>query len=181
MGGALTVRSVVGEGTTFEFTLPIPAADHAPEPASDPPPRLTVPPGTRVLLVEDDLVNQQVASMTLQSFGYAVEIAGDGLRALELIEARRPDLVVMDCQLPGLDGYETTRRLRELPSPLCDVPVIAMTASVFAEDRQRCIDAGMDGFLGKPLVVDDLQKALARLLHRSEPREGSDAAGGVVV
>ncbi|MFK7986338.1 MAG: ATP-binding protein [Sandaracinaceae bacterium] len=158
MGGALEVVSKLGSGACFSFTVSLPGA---PRPRLSPsaPPELVVARGTRLLLVEDDLVNQQVAEMTLEDLGYEVTVVGDGRAALASIESNPPALVLMDCQLPGMDGYEATRRLRAFAP---DLPVLAMTASVFEDDRARCLDAGMNGFVAKPLDRDALVKALAR-------------------
>lgn len=119
-----------------------------------------------VLLVEDHPVNQQVARRLLERLGLKVEIAGHGAEALEKIQKQHYDLVLMDCQMPVLDGYSATRRLREreLAASVPRLPVIAMTAHAMAGDRERCLDSGMDDYLTKPLDRTLLAETLARWL-----------------
>ena len=106
--------------------------------------------------MEDDLVNQEIASLILRQLGFEVSAASDGYEALAHVEREVPHVILVDCQLPGIDGFETTRRLRKLERTT-DVPVVAMTESVSAEDRRKCREAGMDEFLGKPLVIEELR------------------------
>ncbi|MGN6313390.1 MAG: ATP-binding protein [Rhodanobacteraceae bacterium] len=119
-----------------------------------------------VLLVEDHPVNQQVARRLLERLGLKVEVAGHGAEALEKIRQQHFNLVLMDCQMPVLDGYSATRRLREreLAASVPRLPVIAMTAHAMAGDRERCLDAGMDDYLTKPLDRTLLAETLARWL-----------------
>src|SRR5690348_4283289 len=120
----------------------------------------------QVLLVEDHPVNQQVARRLLERLGLKVELAGNGAEALEKIKQQHYNLVLMDCQMPILDGYSATRRLREreLSESVPRLPVIAMTAHAMAGDRERCLDAGMDDYLTKPLDRTLLAETLARWL-----------------
>ena len=118
--------------------------------------------GVDVLLVEDNKVNQRVASLTLQKLGYRVTIANDGFEALELAETKQFPVICMDVSMPGMDGLDATRRLRNLDVPSSKARVIAMTGHAFEEDRKRCLDAGMDDFLAKPFSVADLRSALER-------------------
>jgi signal transduction histidine kinase/CheY-like chemotaxis protein/HPt (histidine-containing phosphotransfer) domain-containing protein len=129
-----------------------------------------------VLLVEDHPVNQQVARRLLERLGLKVETAGHGAEALERIKQHRYDLVLMDCQMPVLDGYSATRRLREQEQrdTIPRLPVIAMTAHAMAGDRERCLEAGMDDYLTKPLDRLLLSETLARWLGA-----GGTAATGV--
>ena len=119
-----------------------------------------------VLLVEDHPVNQQVARRLLERLGLKVEMAGNGAEALEKIQRQHFDLVLMDCQMPVLDGYSATRRLREreLAASVPRLPVIAMTAHAMAGDRERCLESGMDDYLTKPLDRTLLAETLARWL-----------------
>ncbi|HET7558199.1 MAG TPA: ATP-binding protein [Rhodanobacteraceae bacterium] len=120
----------------------------------------------QVLLVEDHPVNQQVARRLLERLGLKVDLAGNGAEALEKIKQQHYNLVLMDCQMPILDGYSATRRLREreLSESVPRLPVIAMTAHAMAGDRERCLDAGMDDYLTKPLDRTLLAETLARWL-----------------
>jgi CheY-like chemotaxis protein len=122
-----------------------------------------------VLLVEDHPVNQQVARRLLERLGLKVETAGHGAEALDRIKQNRYDLVLMDCQMPVLDGYSATRRLREQEQrdTIPRLPVIAMTAHAMAGDRERCLEAGMDDYLTKPLDRVLLSETLARWLGAS--------------
>jgi len=117
--------------------------------------------GWRVLIVEDNLVNQRVARLQLEKLGYRVEVAGNGLEALHAIERATYDLIVMDCQMPELDGYETTRRIRA-GTHHADVPIIAMTANAMEGDREVCLAAGMNDYISKPIRVSELKAALDR-------------------
>jgi CheY-like chemotaxis protein len=120
--------------------------------------------GARLLLAEDNPTNQVIAQRILTKMGHIVEIAVDGNAALERLERERFDAVLMDCEMPGLDGYETTRRIRAglVPGLNPHIPIIAVTASVMQEDRRKCIDAGMDDFVTKPLRAHEVAAALRR-------------------
>jgi signal transduction histidine kinase/CheY-like chemotaxis protein len=121
--------------------------------------------GRQVLVVEDNEVNQLVASAMLKSFGVRCEVAADGADALALLEQREFDLVLMDCQMPGMDGFEATRRIRARERGGGGRQIIvALTANVMTEDRALCIDAGMDDFLPKPMTVNALRAVLRRWL-----------------
>ena len=121
-----------------------------------------------VLVVEDNLVNQMVAQGQLSRLGLRVGLAGDGQAALEAVQCERYDLILMDLQMPGLDGLETTRILR---SRGVSVPIIAMTADALPGDRRRCLAAGMDGHLCKPVVPGELRAILERWIGRSRPED----------
>ena len=122
--------------------------------------------GRRVLLVEDNLVNQKVALGMLKKFEVEVTVAGHGLEALAAIEQTPFDLVLMDCQMPKMDGFTAARELRqrEATGQRPRLPVIAMTANAMEGDRERCLSAGMDDYLGKPVLLLNLQAALERWL-----------------
>lgn len=170
MGGDLRCCSAPGQGSTFEFTLPLQACheiDARPAPietgAEAGAPRLR----GRVLLVDDSLVNVLVAASMLERCGLQVDQAGDGIEALERLEEARYDLVLMDCQMPRLDGFEATRRWRahERRQVLGHVPIVALTASAVNGDRERCIQCGMDDYLVKPFEMDDLLAVVQRHLR----------------
>ncbi len=120
---------------------------------------------TRILLVEDNPVNLMVAQRLLQVIGFECDTAGNGQVALEKMETGRYNLVLMDCQMPVLDGYTATRRWRELEQerkPGQRLPIVAMTANAMAGDRQKCLDAGMDDYLAKPVTRSDLENCITR-------------------
>jgi len=118
----------------------------------------------RILLAEDNEVNQLLAVILLEGWGVSVEVVGDGLEALEALRKTRYDLVLMDIQMPRMDGFEATARLRQPESGVLDprVPVVAMTAYAMREDRQRCLEAGMDDYLAKPIEPATLLEVLNR-------------------
>jgi two-component system sensor histidine kinase/response regulator len=122
--------------------------------------------GARVLLVEDNEINRQVGQQLLDTLGIAVECAGDGIEALEQVQAQRFDAILMDIQMPRLDGIETTRRLKQDPRTQ-NIPIIALTAHAMSGDRQRFLDAGMDDYLTKPIEEAELVRVLTRWLAHS--------------
>ena len=121
--------------------------------------------GLRVLLVEDNAVNQMVASAMLEDLGYAVESADDGAEAIARLETERYDVVLMDCNMPVMDGFEATAAIRaaeRADATRGHVPIVALTANALAEDRGRCLEAGMDDYLSKPFRAEELEALLAR-------------------
>ncbi len=168
MGGEVGVESSPGQGSTFWFTATLRLEDSAavtglgaaPSPQA---PRLD---GCAVLLVEDNLFNQQVGRELLAQAGAAVVVAGNGQEALDEMARRRFDCVLMDVQMPVMDGLAATRRIRADPA-LADTLVIAMTANAGVDDRTRCLEAGMDEFLSKPVVPELLAATIARCLGRT--------------
>jgi PAS domain S-box-containing protein len=115
-----------------------------------------------VLLAEDNDINQMVALDTLSMLGYRADLARNGAEAVEMATTRPYEVILMDCQMPTMDGFEATRELRRRESPDHHIPVIALTAGALTEDRQRCLDAGMDDYLAKPIDPEDLRMALER-------------------
>ncbi|TQK50151.1 PAS domain S-box-containing protein [Streptomyces sp. SLBN-118] len=123
-----------------------------------------------LLLVEDNDINQMVAEGILTRLGYSADTAGDGIQALRMIEENSYRAVLMDCQMPKMDGYRTTRELRRRERDIDrHLPVIAMTAGALAEDRDRCLAAGMDDYITKPVTADELEQALTRWVHPTQP------------
>jgi len=118
----------------------------------------------RLLLVEDNPVNQRVALTMLKKLGFKADLAPGGHEAVAAIASKAYDLVFMDCQMPGMDGFEATRRIREGQMDSRRVPILAMTANAMQGDRERCIEAGMDDYIAKPVSLDDLRNALRRWL-----------------
>ncbi len=180
MGGVLDFNSQPGQGSTFWFEVPFEAAAASVAvvvdvPASGvevssraavvQPEAVSVPvdePVARVLLADDSAVNQLVASLELERLGYRVDVVTTGEDAIDAVDQTRYHAVLMDCLMPGIDGYEATRRIRRLEGPGRATPIIAMTASAILGDREECILAGMDGYLSKPLDSKLLAAALAR-------------------
>jgi signal transduction histidine kinase/CheY-like chemotaxis protein/ligand-binding sensor domain-containing protein len=168
MGGTITVKSKLGEGSEFSFVLPL---KEVREPVLEAngnlqEPSLLPPPGLRVLVVEDNAVNRRIAEALLLKFGCQVLTAEDGLQAVERASSQRFDVIFMDCHMPELDGYEAARRIRALPGEAGAVPIIALTASASAEDRQRSYRAGMTHHISKPVTMEDLRKALVAVAPR---------------
>ena len=166
MGGVIRVESEVGVGTVFRVDLPFGAASTL-SPAKTHQ-RLAVTQVTaRVLVVEDNEINQEVIGKLLNWFGADVTVAENGLRAVEAVQQAAYDLIFMDCQMPVMDGFEATRRIRALEKTGAlprAIPIIALTANALAGDREACLAAGMDDYLSKPILKAQLTKALARHL-----------------
>ncbi|NMJ41877.1 response regulator [Roseomonas sp. JC162] len=157
MGGRITLTSTPGKGSVFAFEIALPAVAESGRPPSTLLPRpaaatrgaATAARG-RILLAEDGEANQLVAAAILRKAGYAVDLARDGEEALGMARTAAYDLVLMDVRMPRMDGFAATAAIRALPGAAGRVPIIAMTASAMAGDRERCIGAGMDGHLAKP-------------------------------
>lgn len=162
MGGEVSVASTVGLGTAFVVRL---ALGRSSEPAPPPPPPAPapLPRPMHVLLAEDNLVNQIVLQEMLKQLGCTVDVASDGYAADEAVRSHRYDIVFMDCHMPGLDGYEATRRIRAREQGTgVHTPILALTAAALEEDRHKCAAAGMDDFLSKPVTVAELGAAVER-------------------
>jgi CheY-like chemotaxis protein len=174
MGGTVVAKSVQGVGSTFTVGLILDcptcvgAGSERTETGDVPPPAWSIPP--LVLVVEDSSVNQIVAARTLERCGCSAVIADDGTKGLAALERQTFDAVLMDCQMPVLDGYAATLELRRREAVSGGhTPVIAMTAHVMAGDRERCLAAGMDDYVAKPLRRDELSAVLRRWIPDSEP------------
>ncbi|MFC3533326.1 EAL domain-containing protein [Vogesella facilis] len=179
MGGCLQVSSQPEQGSEFGFSLALPAVPQAPPPPAAPRPAQDYRrqlAGKRVLLADDHPFNQQVAAELLQAVGIKVSIAADGNEALALAHRQTFDAVLMDMQMPNLDGVEASRQLRREPA-FDQLPIIAMTANVATEDRQRCLHAGMNDFVGKPVQPATLYHTLSYWLDGSHsPAPAGSAA-----
>jgi CheY-like chemotaxis protein/HPt (histidine-containing phosphotransfer) domain-containing protein len=147
---------VLGRGTSASVEDEAPATSEASS-------------GDRLLLVEDNAVNQKVALLTLQRLGYEVDVVDNGQAALDALSARSYGAVLMDCQMPVMDGYDATRELRRREGGERHTPVIALTASAMAADRDRCLDAGMDDHLTKPVRADEVASTLRRWVRAAAP------------
>lgn len=206
MGGTIGAQSLPGAGSTFWITLPLIAgAQTQPQPAeAEPPapvPPAPVPPASvptlvdavaapaacgaaqvgaaHVLLVEDNFVNQRVAVYMLTKLGHRVDVAKHGREAIDMLGKSGYDLVLMDCQMPEMDGFEATRIIRDRSSPVLDheIPVIAMTANAFPEDRARALACGMNDFLAKPVDRPVLAGMLEKWLKPASGTEPRVAVG----
>ncbi len=164
MGGEITARSERGKGSTFAFTVALPVAPErsGAHPAwKAPAPAATVGlEGARVLLAEDNVINQEVAREILHGFGLKVDIANNGLEAVRMVDHGRFDAVLMDVQMPEMDGYEATARIRERQVH-AQLPIIAMTAHAMAGYRDECLAAGMNDYVTKPIDPEQLLKVLS--------------------
>jgi len=168
MGGQLKVHSEPGVGSTFTLEVPLTRLNEcpvsvAPRASSATQMSLPIGDGLRVLVAEDNAVNQMVVRRMLERLGHSVRVVEDGLQAVAVVAEEDFDLVLMDVQMPELDGIEATRRIRSSGGAWAGVPIIALTAHAMAGDRERTLAAGLDGYLTKPLSPMALQEALAQL------------------
>lgn len=130
----------------------------------------------RILLVEDNLINQKVAETMLSKMGYEVQVAENGEIAVKAIESRCFDLVLMDCQMPVMNGYDATRKIRELEKTRSFyTPIVAMTANAFRETKEQCFECGMDDFVTKPIKMEGLRDVVERTLEKFEDRVAQEA------
>jgi PAS domain S-box-containing protein len=163
MGGEIGFESAPGAGSTFWIRV---ALERCAPPGTEPATVLPVR-SRRILTAEDNPVNQLVIVEHLKSFGYEVKAVSNGLEALEALEALREapegeafDLVLMDCQMPHLDGYEATRRIRQLPGKLGTIPIVALTAHAIREELDKCLEVGMNTYITKPFRGEALQRTI---------------------
>ena len=172
MDGDIGLESTEGAGSTFWFAIPLAAA-----PMTEPRAGGRAGAARRrsirsrppvALLVEDNPTNQFVARRFIEKAGCVVDVAANGAEALERIAARDYDLVFMDCQMPIMDGYEATKRIRQ--GRLASVPIVAMTAHAMKGDRERCLAVGMTDYLSKPLKSETVAEMVERVLRRDGVR-----------
>ena len=164
LGGKLNFVSTLSEGSRFFFTLMLPIATLEPAPAE----LVALPSlqGIRILLVDDDEINCLLGKTLLEAKGWNVRVAGSGQEALHQMRQHAFDQVLMDVSMPGMDGYETTRRIRADKHYQHLIPIIGLTAHAIAGERERCLAAGMDDYLSKPFDIDDLVSVVQRFTNR---------------
>lgn len=124
--------------------------------------------GKKILLVEDNSLNQEIAVVILEEVGFVIEVVNDGSVAVERMEAAKPgqyDLILMDIQMPLMNGYEATKRIRSMNNTYCkQIPIIAMSANAFEEDKELALQAGMNDYLTKPIEIDEMLKVISKVL-----------------
>lgn len=173
MGGKLVLKSEVGEGASFSFNLffPDPTEEEAKAIEEDMRNVALTLGWTRapkILVVEDHEINREVVVNQLENMDCSVDLATNGFEAIDYLKSNSVDLILMDCQMPQMDGYTATRMIREQErrEGIADrLPIVALTAHVTVDDRKKCIEAGMDDYLGKPFTSELLRKKLCRWLH----------------
>jgi PAS domain S-box-containing protein len=170
MQGTIGVASTEGEGSTFTVCLPLPKAASTAMSGYRDGAHVRKPEGmtrgqSRVLVVEDHMPNVLVATSFLEKFGYAVDVAADGIEAVERVRTRSYGLILMDVQMPGLNGYDATRKIRDVEKEAGRTPahIIGMTAHAFLADKERCLASGMDDYIAKPFDPEAFEAKLGRI------------------
>ena len=170
MGGTIEVESEEGKGTRFimKFYFPVSLENQVREKEKQNIPDITEKlEGKRILLAEDNELNAEIAETVLEETGIKVKHVEDGIQCIEELKKmpeKYYDVILMDVQMPNMDGYTATQRIRDLDDSRAEIPIIAMTANAYDEDRRKAQEAGMDGFLAKPLDVDEMMRLLAQII-----------------
>ena len=170
MGGTIEVESEEGKGTRFimKFSFPVSSKNQVREKEKQNIPDITEKlEGKRILLAEDNELNAEIAETVLEETGIKVKHVEDGIQCIEELKKmpeKYYDVILMDVQMPNMDGYTATEKIRHLDDSRAEIPIIAMTANAYDEDRRKAQEAGMDGFLAKPLDVDEMMRLLAQII-----------------
>lgn len=170
MGGTIEVESEEGKGTRFimKFSFPVSLENQVREKEKQNIPDITEKlEGKRILLAEDNELNAEIAETVLEETGIKVKHVEDGIQCIEELKKmpeKYYDVILMDVQMPNMDGYTATEKIRHLDDSRAEIPIIAMTANAYDEDRRKAQEAGMDGFLAKPLDVDEMMRLLAQII-----------------
>lgn len=170
MDGTIEVESEEGKGTRFimKFSFPVSLENQVREKEKQNIPDITEKlEGKRILLAEDNELNAEIAETVLEETGIKVKHVEDGIQCIEELKKmpeKYYDVILMDVQMPNMDGYTATQRIRDLDDSRAEIPIIAMTANAYDEDRRKAQEAGMDGFLAKPLDVDEMMRLLAQII-----------------
>ena len=166
MQGTISIESEEGKGTTIILNIPHIYLDHI-HSSNETQIDVQTLKGKHILLAEDNPLNAEIAETMLQDAGFKVTVVKNGLQALEAVKQNKDtlfDCILMDIQMPVMNGFEATRAIRALPSPSASIPIIALTANAFEEDKKASYEAGMNGHISKPVQMQVLLKTLANLL-----------------
>jgi PAS domain S-box-containing protein len=163
MGGQIAVESIEGEGSCFYFTLPLKVgtADHSMQSRQLP---TIESEGARILVADDNTVNRKIILKYLDNLGYRAQAVCHGRDVLIALAEEAYDLILMDCNMPEMDGYECTRIIRSMPTPYQNIPIVALTAGAMKRDYERCISAGMNAYVAKPIKKEQLHEEIEGLL-----------------
>ncbi|MBT7409591.1 MAG: response regulator [Methylococcales bacterium] len=168
MHGYIHVDSIEGEGTQFQFELPFqqPSNQVIKEIIKPIKAQLEIENKDKfkLLLAEDNKINQLIALSSLKKMGYQVDLAENGEEVMLAMKSNHYDLILMDCMMPKMDGFKASMKIRQLRPPMCNIPIIALTANVMKADQLKCTQAGMDDFIGKPFDIDNLEKVINKYL-----------------